>query len=131
MGTAQVTTGDDGRATLDVSGLAPGVYRVRAKTAIGGESVEATDIFLVRDAGSELDRPFGDLDTLETIALATGGQVLGAIDELPADLAFATPRVVRVDQRADVELWSRPGLLLLILALLGCEWLLRQRSGYL
>ncbi len=131
VGTAQATTGDDGRAMLDISGLVPGVYRVRVKATIGGEAVEATDIFLVRDAGSELDRPFGDLDTLETIALATGGQALGAVDELPADLSFATPRVVRVDQRADVELWSRPGLLLLIIALLGCEWLLRQRSGYL
>jgi hypothetical protein len=39
--------------------------------------------------------------------------------------------VVRVDRRADVELWSRPGLLVLALFLLGLEWLLRQRSGYL
>jgi hypothetical protein len=38
---------------------------------------------------------------------------------------------VRVDRRTDVELWSRPGLLLLVVGLLGLEWLLRQRSGYL
>ena len=31
----------------------------------------------------------------------------------------------------DVELWSRPGLFVLVIGLLGLEWLLRQRSGYL
>ena len=41
------------------------------------------------------------------------------------------PRIVRVDRRTDIELWSRPGLLILIVGLLGLEWLLRQRSGYL
>ena len=85
----------------------------------------------MREAGAELDRPFGDVDLLESIALATGGQALGAVDALPGDLAFAPPRVVRVDQRADVELWSRPGILLLAILLLALEWSLRQRSGYL
>ena len=56
---------------------------------------------------------------------------LGPIDELPRDLAFDPPRIVRVDRRTDVELWSRPGLLILVVGLLGLEWLLRQRSGYL
>ena len=77
------------------------------------------------------DQPAGVPSTLERIAAATGGRALGAADALPADLAFDVPRVVRVDQRADVELWSRPGLILLALFLLGLEWLLRQRSGYL
>jgi hypothetical protein len=35
-----------------------------------------------------------------------------------------------VDRRADVELWNRPGVLLLMVLLLGLEWFLRQRSGY-
>jgi hypothetical protein len=53
------------------------------------------------------------------------------VDSLPQDLAFDPPRIVRVDRRTDVELWSRPGLLFLVIGLLGLEWLLRQRSGYL
>ena len=55
----------------------------------------------------------------------------GPIDELPGDLTFDPPRIVRVDRRTDIELWSRPGLLILVVGLLGLEWLLRQRSGYL
>ena len=128
---AKVTVGDDGTAIHELAGLAPGVYRVEGRATIGGRQVDASDIFLVREAGRELDRPVGDPATLDAIAKATGGSALGAIDVLPENLTFDPPRVVRVDRRTDVELWSRPGLLLLVVGLLGLEWLLRQRSGYL
>ncbi len=128
---AKVTVGDDGTAIHELAGLQPGVYRALGHATIGGRQVDASDIFLVREAGSELDRPVGDPATLEAIAKATGGVALGAIDVLPEGLAFDPPRIVRVDKRTDVELWSRPGLLLLVVGLLGLEWLLRQRSGYL
>ena len=116
---------------FELPGLAPGVYRAEGHAKIAGRQVDATDIFLVRENGTELDRPVGDRARLEAIAQVTGGRALGTIDELPADLAFDPPRIVRVDRRTDVELWSRPGLLFLIVGLLGLEWLLRQRSGYL
>jgi hypothetical protein len=93
--------------------------------------VDASDIFLVREGGNELDRPTGDPAALEAIAAGTRGEALGPADTLPRGLAFDAPRIVRVDRRTDVELWSRPGLLLLVVGLLGLEWLLRQRSGYL
>ena len=112
----------------------PGARRVPRRSAarpIGGRQVDATDIFLVREGGTELDRPVGDPATLEAIARATAGVALGPVDNLPASLAFDPPRIVRVDRRTDVELWSRPGLFVLVIGLLGLEWLLRQRSGYL
>jgi hypothetical protein len=107
------------------------VYRVLGSSTIAGRKVDATDIFLVREGGTELDRPVGDKAMLEAISEATGGSALGTIDELPASLKLDPPRIVRVDRRTDIELWSRPGLLILIVGLLGLEWLLRQRSGYL
>jgi hypothetical protein len=129
--TQKLNVGDDGTQTVEVGGLPPGVYRVSGKATIAGRSVDATDIFLVRDGGTELDRPVGDPGTLEAIAKATHGEALGPVDELPARLEFDAPRIVRVDKRTDVELWSRPALLILVVGLLGLEWLLRQRSGYL
>jgi uncharacterized membrane protein len=131
VATAKVRVGDDGTAMHELGGLTPGVYRVEGRAMIAGRQVDASDIFLVREGGSELDRPTGDPGTLETIAKATGGSALGPADELPGDLDFDPPRIVRVDRRTDVELWSRPGLLILVVGLLGLEWLLRQRSGYL
>ena len=131
VSTQQLTVGDDGTQTVELGGLVAGVYRVQGKATIAGHQVDAGDIFLVREGGSELDRPDGDRATLEAIAAATRGQALGPVDVLPAHLAFDPPRIIRVDRRTDVELWSRPGLLILVVGLLGLEWLLRQRSGYL
>jgi hypothetical protein len=131
VGEADVTVGDDGTGSHDLTALTPGVYRVHAEADVAGKRVEASDIFLVREGGTELDRPAGDLGTLAWIADGSGGRALGPVDRLPADLEFDPPRVVRVDRRTDVELWSRPGLLVLALVFLGLEWLLRQRSGYL
>jgi hypothetical protein len=127
----KLKVGEDGTATHELGGLPPGVYRAEARARIAGREVEASDIFLVREGGAELDRPVGDPATLEVIADGTGGLALGPADRLPRQLAFDPPRIVRVDRRADVELWSRPGLLILVVGLLGLEWLLRQRSGYL
>ncbi|HEU0029751.1 MAG TPA: glutamine amidotransferase [Kofleriaceae bacterium] len=131
VATASVTVGGDGTALHELGGLVPGVYRVEARATIAGRQVDASDIFLVREGGTELDRPTGDPALLETIATGTNGSSLGAVDKLPSDLELDPPRIVRVDRRTDVELWSRPGLLILVVGLLGLEWLLRQRSGYL
>ncbi len=128
---AKVTVGEDGTAVHELGGLERGVYRVEGHATVGGRQVDATDIFLVREGGSELDRPVGDPATLESIARATSGSALGPVDRLPTNLQLDPPRIVRVDRRTDVELWSRPGLLVLVIGLLGLEWLLRQRSGYL
>jgi uncharacterized membrane protein len=127
----KLTVDSNGTAMYELPGLAPGIYRAEGHAQIAGRQVDATDIFLVREGGTELDRPVGDPATLEAIAAATGGKALGPVDELPARLAFDPPRIVRVDRRTDIELWSRPGLLVLVVGLLGLEWLLRQRSGYL
>jgi uncharacterized membrane protein len=127
----KVTVGEDGTAVHELAGLGPGVYRVEGRAQIAGRQVDASDIFLVREGGNELDRPVGDPATLEVISENTGGAALGPADALPRQLAFDPPRIVRVDRRTDVELWSRPGLLILVVGLLGLEWLLRQRSGYL
>jgi uncharacterized membrane protein len=120
-----------GRGHTDLSKLGPGVYRVTARAELGGRELTARDIFLVRDVGAELDRPAADESLLREIAALTGGTYLGAAEALPADLPLAEPRIVRVDRRADVELWSRPMLFFLALLFLGAEWGLRQRSGYL
>ncbi|HVV84584.1 MAG TPA: glutamine amidotransferase [Kofleriaceae bacterium] len=131
VGSTEVTVGDDGTGSFDLHGLQPGAYRVEGTAQVAGKDVAAGDIFLVRDATAELDEPTGDSGRLAAIAAGSGGRALGAVDSLPADLPFDPPRVVRVDRRADVELWSRPLLIVLLLAFLGSEWLLRQRSGYL
>ena len=131
VATAKVVVGDDGEGSHELGGLKPGVYRVEASAMLDGRKITAKDIFLVREGSVELDRPGADETALKLIARETGGKYLGKADKLPADLPFEQPRIVRIDRRADVELWSRSALLFMALAFLGLEWVLRQRTGYL
>src|SRR5688500_3213754 len=55
-----LTVGEDGTGVHELGGLAPGVYRVSGTATVAGRSVEAADIFLVREGGTELERPTGD-----------------------------------------------------------------------
>ena len=126
-----VAVNQAGRQSVDLVALRPGIYRVSATAQLGLREVSAHDIFLVREASSELDQPAADQSLLAQLSAATDARHLADVARLPADLPFAEPRIVRVDQRADVELWSGIGLLLLTFLLLGIEWVLRQQSGYL
>jgi uncharacterized membrane protein len=127
----KVKTDTGGEATIDVPPLGAGAYRAAARAKLGDRDVVADDVFLVSPERAELERPEAREDILRTIAAVTGGQYLGPATSLPDDLPFTPPRVVRVDQKRDVELWSRPYLFALALGLLGAEWALRRRRGFL
>ncbi len=129
--TLQSTTDSLGNASLALADLAAGVYRVQAQAQVRGQTVKADDIFLVDEASTEHLQPAGQQSPLESASRLSNGKYLGTINRLPADLPFTAPKLVRVDRRSDVALWSRPWLLVLALLFLGLEWVLRQRSGTL
>jgi uncharacterized membrane protein len=122
-------TDEDGQARLDLPPPTPGIYRVEAAARLGDKPVADDDVFLVNAERAELEQPSPREDLLKEVADATGGKHLGTARALPADLPLAPPRVVRVDRRSDVEIWSQPYLLFAALVLLGAEWLLRRRAG--
>ncbi len=126
-----VTTDEAGEAGHELRGLEAGVYRVHAEAQVRDKIVTSDDIFLVHEASTEHLQPAGQNAVLKMASQASGGEYLGTIDALPSDLPFTAPKLVRVDRRSDVALWSRPWLLLLALLFLGLEWVLRQRSGTL
>jgi uncharacterized membrane protein len=125
----RITTDEEGLARQQLAELAPGLYRVDARAAITGEVLQAQDRFLVGSTPRELERPAADESLLEHIARETGGEHLGPAARIPPNLAFREPRIVRVDTRTEVELWSRPALFILALIFLGLEWGLRQKLG--
>ena len=126
-----LTSDDSGGVILDLETIPPGSYLVRATAQLGPRTLEASDVFVVHGARTELERPEADPTLLSTIARTTGGVALGQASSLPADLPFRAPRVTRVDRMADVELWSRPVVLWGALLLFGLEWALRRRAGHL
>jgi hypothetical protein len=90
----------------------------RAGTGASFESVRSDRE--LRDA--EVDRAL-----LDTLARETGGRVVGPADA--ASLVRSLPnRSVRTEDPVQDRLWNSPAALLLVLALLGAEWIVRRKA---
>jgi hypothetical protein len=126
-----LVTDESGQAAIEPASLPPGAYRVVARAQVADRAVVAEDVFIVNPEREELEHPEARADVLAAVAQATGGRALGSASALPDDLALTPPRVVRVDRRSDIEVWSQPHLFLLAMAFLGAEWALRRRRGFL
>jgi uncharacterized membrane protein len=123
-------TDSDGEIHVEHRPTAVGPYRIGASADLGGRRTTEDALVLVDPAGAEEREPRATPVVLKQIAEATGGTYLGQATSLP-DLALHDPRVLHVNWRKDVELWSRWWSLGTCILLLGLEWLLRRRFGYL
>lgn len=124
-------TDDEGEVHVDVPADAAGPYEVIARAKVGEVEQVEKEVYLVRAEGRELEQPNARKDVLTALADATGGIAMGGADELLAELPFLPPRVVRIDQRTDVELWSLQAVFWLALGALALEWTVRRWRGYL
>jgi uncharacterized membrane protein len=114
---------------LGTPALAPGGYRITARATLSGRPAEEDEVFLVRGAGRELEDPEAKDDLFKSIAAATGASYLN-VGEPAANLKLWPPRIVRVNQHRDVEVWSHWYMLLLAAGCLAVNWALRRRWGY-
>jgi len=124
-------TDDRGELTLEFMPRATGAYRLRAQATLAGRKTAEDAVVLVEPAGPELRQPAARPGLLTAIAAASGGRYLGPTRQLPAELKLLDPRVLQVNWRKDINLWSSWWALLLVVALLGGDWALRRKFGYL
>jgi len=123
----RATTDGDGETQAEIGVLPPGAYRLTGRATIDGRAVAQDETFVVRAGGPELDDVAARDRVLRELAQASGGDY--RYEELPR-LAIRPSRDVHIGRQQTVEIWSRPLLLLLGLALLTLEWTLRRRSGH-
>lgn len=126
-----LTTDDQGEATVDLGKLPSGGYRLTAKRTTGGglpAMNQDDDVFLVRGAGIEAEQPEARPEMLRAVADATEG-TFHEVDAGMAGMSFLPPRVVKVSQFHDVELWSTWLSLAAAVACFSAEWWLRRRWG--
>ena len=123
----KVTTDSDGDAEVDAGLLPPGAYRMAGHATLDGRAVAQDQTFVVRAAGPELDDVAARDRVLRELAQVSGGDYRA--EKLP-HLAVRPSREIRVGRQETVEVWSRPPLLIIGLALLLIEWTLRRRSGH-
>jgi hypothetical protein len=124
-------TDAQGEARLRFKVEQAGLYEIEARAdLVEGRQTTARDLFVGVDTNPELERIVADPRFPEAMAGLTGGKSLGPssdFDEVPV----RAPTVMRVRNRAFVELWNSTWALLLFGALFGLEWWLRRRFGYL
>jgi hypothetical protein len=92
---------------------------------------EGVDAVAVRAVGPELSDSSVRVDLLKNIADLTGGQSFRLPRSGFPDLPLLEPPVVEVGRSKDQPLWDRWYYLVALVALLGTEWFLRRRFGYI
>lgn len=126
------TTGPDGVARLEFAPPSPGAYKLLASARREGKSLgDGEDAVAVRAVGPELADASVRADLLEQISRVTGGRAyrlpLGSLPDVP----LLDPPVVEVGRARDEPLWDRWYYLVVLVVLLGAEWLFRRRFGYI
>jgi hypothetical protein len=112
------------RATF--SQLPPGKYDYSGAFEKDGRTLKEVDGQILVESFSleEYDQE-GDTETLKTIARLSGGEYFSYLDFDKAAEAIKTEPAVVV-QRGEIIVWNKVWLLLLIIAALSIEWLLRK-----
>jgi len=127
----ELSTDAQGEARLRFPVDETGLYTIEARAdLVEGRQTTAMDLLVGVNSNPKLERVVADPRFIGSIAELSGGVLLpfdGDVDAIP----IKEPTVMRVRNRAFVELWSSSWVLFALAALFGLEWWLRRRYGYL
>lgn len=115
--------------SLALGRLPEGLYRYTAKTQYNGETLTTEGSFAVEALHLEQANLTADHALLRSISAITGGKMYypDQLDELRDELTSLKP-VIYTHTRFS-ELLNLPWVLILIVLLLGAEWVLRKYHG--
>ena len=128
---ADYTFGRQGNAyQLSLGRLPEGIYRYTARVNADGETLTAEGSFAVDGLNLEQANLRANHTLLRTVSAITGGSMVypDGLDSLKAHLSTLKP-VIYTHTRFS-ELIGLPWVFLLILLLLGAEWVLRKYHGF-
>lgn len=126
-----LSQGDRARGTYAASGE-PGVYGVEvvANRPDGTEIGRATSRFLVFQDDLELENPAANIALAQQLAEMTGGQFLRP-EQLERYLNDLDPEAYsRVETQVEYRIWDNWPFLLSFVGVLGFEWFVRKRMGW-
>jgi uncharacterized membrane protein len=121
--------GSSGRFSAALGPDQVGLYRVRAEARRASTSLGSADRwFYVGGGDREFAEPRLNEAFLRRVARASGGQYVPAADaaKVVSWLSDTLPRTEPPERR---DLWHRPSVFALMIALLSAEWILRRRWG--
>lgn len=131
IATQSGTTTADGVVRVEFPPPEPGPYKLKASAKLETKELgTAEDAVAVRAVGPELSDASARADILEEIAKRTGGKFFRLPQSSLPEVPLLDPPLVEVGRSKDQPLWDRWYYLVTLIVLLGLEWLLRRRFGY-
>jgi uncharacterized membrane protein len=129
--TAVLTDPPEGLFRTRAPARVPGTYRLIAQ--VPGEAEPAKATFVVEETTLEMRDPLVDMKTLQGIAQASRGRVLGPAQfrRLIEDKVVPPTSIVRSGEPKRTTLWDRNWVLFLFVGLLAVEWILRRLNNML
>lgn len=133
VGQQSATVDEDGTAHLEFPPPAAGAYKVLGKaTSKDGKPLgESSDAVAVRAVGPELADARVNTALLSEIAKTTGGAFFDSTSFSLSDVPLREPPLVEVGRSKDQPLSDRWYWLTLLVVILGLEWAVRRRFGYI
>ena len=133
VGTQQVIAGSDGTMRVEFPPPPPGAYKIIGKASKDGRSLgESTDAVAVRAVGPELADARVNSQLLKDLAAAAKGTFFDSPSAIALSrLPLNEPPLVEVGRSKDQPLWDRWYWLALMVTIVGVEWALRRRFGYI
>lgn len=122
-------TDRDGEYTAMMVPGANGVHTVNVKAVMGRDTIRSTAGYVrVADPTAEFFGAEMRPAVLKQFADETGGKFYRASEaaRLPEDIVYTTSGATEVQR---LDLWDMPALFMLLLSILGAEWLYRRRRG--
>ena len=117
---------------LNLGTMEPGVYSCVAKTSYNGEEMSATSSFVVEELSLEELNLVANHSLMNTIAQTTGGEMIypSQLKDLPKKLQERGDlKPIIYSHMKYADLLGLPWLLVLIVLLLGVEWIVRKYNG--
>jgi uncharacterized membrane protein len=122
-------TDRDGEYTAMMVPGVNGVHTVNVKAAVGRDTIRSTAGYVrVADPTAEFFGAEMRPAVLKRFADETGGKFYrtSEVSRLPQDIVYTTSGATEVQR---LDLWDMPALFVLLLSILGMEWLYRRRRG--
>ncbi len=121
----------DGTIRLEFPPPEPGAYKVVGRATKDDKPLgESSDAVAVRAVGPELADARVNAALLEDVAKATGGAFFDAPSFSLSDVPLREPPLVEVGRSKDQPLWDRWYWLSMLVVVVGLEWAVRRRFGY-
>lgn len=122
----------DGMVRFEFPPPPAGAYKLVGRATKDDKPLgEGSDAVAVRAVGPELADARVNGPLLEEIAKATGGAFFDSTSFSLSDVPLREPLLVEVGRSKDQPLWDRWYWLTLLCAILGLEWAVRRRFGYI